>query len=108
MQINSDSSTTLGFCTGFCVKDCNSKQQFWENNDFCVAQRKTEEERMGGKGGEQHAINPAWGEASNRETIVQHLNVFVLIAENGILSSLQEECLNIKQQMWWKWTQGAL
>lgn len=50
MQINSDSSTTLGFCTGVCVKDYNGKLPFWENNDFCVAQRTTEEERMGGKG----------------------------------------------------------
>lgn len=49
MQINGNSSTTLGFCAGCCVKDYNSKQQFWENNDFCVAERKTEEERMGGK-----------------------------------------------------------
>lgn len=59
MQINSDLSIILGFCTSCCVKDYNSKQQFWENNDFCVGQRKTEEERMGEKGGEQHAINPA-------------------------------------------------
>lgn len=109
MQIKGNSSTTLGFCAGCCVKDYNSKQQFWENNDFCVAERKTGEERMGGgKGGEQHAINAAWGEASNRETIVQHLDVFVLIAEYGIFSSLQEENLNIKQQMCWKWTKEAL
>lgn len=31
---------------------------------------------MEGVGGEQHAINLARGEASDRETIVQHLDVF--------------------------------
>lgn len=60
MQINSDSSTTPGFCTGFCVKDYNGKQQFWENNDFCVAQRTTEEEEDGGKreGNNMRLIQP--------------------------------------------------
>lgn len=57
MQINSDSSTTLGFCTGFCVKNYNSKQQFWGKKDFCVAQRKTEEERMGGDR-EENTVQP--------------------------------------------------
>lgn len=68
-QINSDSCATLGFCTGFCVQDYNRK------SGLCVAKRSTEE-RMEGKGGEQRAINLARREASDRETIVPHFHVF--------------------------------
>lgn len=64
---------------------------------------------MEGKGGEQRAINLARGEASDRETIVQHFHVFsfcTLLNDETLTTTVMKipkESFTLTQEETWTW-----